>query len=133
MQISTRKEALDAKNKRFFTGRPCARGHVAERYTRNGSCVICQKDSVSKYQAKFTMENLPASEIVTREFPKSQEADFDLFFLVMRKPALRPTAANVAARDLVLSTLRVAANADAAVEARKAQELADARARAGLV
>jgi hypothetical protein len=27
----------------YFTGKPCKRGHVAERYSHNGSCVVCTR------------------------------------------------------------------------------------------
>lgn len=42
------KTFLDAKEKgltRFFTGEPCRRGHVAERYTSNQCCVQCAKEN----------------------------------------------------------------------------------------
>lgn len=42
MQIITRKQAKDAGLRRYFTGVPCKRGHVVERYT-SGSCVSCNK------------------------------------------------------------------------------------------
>lgn len=29
---------------RYFTGKPCKRGHVAERYTRNLTCVECDRE-----------------------------------------------------------------------------------------
>ncbi len=28
---------------RFWTGRPCSDGHLAERRTSNGNCVVCQR------------------------------------------------------------------------------------------
>lgn len=37
---AARKQALD----RYFTGRPCVRGHLAERYTKTGQCVQCEAD-----------------------------------------------------------------------------------------
>jgi len=42
MQIITRKEAREKGLKRYFTGKPCKRGHVAERYvSHNRPCVVC--------------------------------------------------------------------------------------------
>lgn len=29
---------------RYFTGKPCKRGHVAERYTRTGNCIQCDNE-----------------------------------------------------------------------------------------
>ena len=37
----SRDEALQAGRKRYFTGLPCRRGHLAERYTSMGGCVEC--------------------------------------------------------------------------------------------
>lgn len=42
MNPSTRKEARAAGLKRFYTGKPCLQGHVAERYL-SGGCVVCHK------------------------------------------------------------------------------------------
>lgn len=35
------KEAREAGSSRYFTGNPCSKGHVAERLTRNATCVEC--------------------------------------------------------------------------------------------
>ena len=37
----------DAKAKglsRYFTGQPCKRGHIAQRYTRTGNCIQCDNE-----------------------------------------------------------------------------------------
>jgi hypothetical protein len=39
--IITRADAAAHGLKRFYTGKVCKRGHDAERYTRNGTCVEC--------------------------------------------------------------------------------------------
>ncbi len=39
--IVTRAEAKAVGLKRYFTGKPCPKGHVAERYTDKGSCLAC--------------------------------------------------------------------------------------------
>lgn len=39
--IITRDEAKASGLKRYFTGEPCKRGHVAERYVNNGQCCGC--------------------------------------------------------------------------------------------
>lgn len=41
---STRKEALASGEIRFFTGFPCANGHVDERRVRDGKCMGCERD-----------------------------------------------------------------------------------------
>jgi hypothetical protein len=42
-KIVTRNEALRRRLTRFFTGKPCPLGHVAERNVSNGSCVTCSR------------------------------------------------------------------------------------------
>ncbi|WP_043159315.1 HNH endonuclease [Bradyrhizobium sp. Ai1a-2] len=44
MQLITRKEAAQANLKRFFTGKPCRNGHVAERFVSCSKCVACGTD-----------------------------------------------------------------------------------------
>lgn len=44
MKIISRKEAKEQGFKKYFTGKPCARGHIAKRSLNNGSCVECRVD-----------------------------------------------------------------------------------------
>src|SRR4029079_2871704 len=41
MKILTRDEAQARKLKRYFTGKPCQHGHVAERFVSSFGCVVC--------------------------------------------------------------------------------------------
>ncbi len=41
MKISTRKEAIENGDVKYFTGKPCKRGHVSERYTSTYQCCEC--------------------------------------------------------------------------------------------
>lgn len=43
-QIITRAEAKAQGLKRYFTGKPCKHGHVAERYLSTGQCVECLRE-----------------------------------------------------------------------------------------
>ena len=43
MQVITRKEAKAQGLKRYFNGKPCKQGHIAERSVSNGGCVCCRK------------------------------------------------------------------------------------------
>lgn len=43
MKIISRTEAKSLGLKRFFTGKPCIRGHLAERIVSNKACVECAK------------------------------------------------------------------------------------------
>jgi 5-methylcytosine-specific restriction endonuclease McrA len=42
--IISRSEARAQGLKRYFTGKPCHKGHVAERYVSNLECVVCKTD-----------------------------------------------------------------------------------------
>jgi hypothetical protein len=51
---------------RYYPGRPCKNGHIAEHYTSNGGCVRCAADRYRADQRKFIArarawneENLP--------------------------------------------------------------------------
>ena len=52
MQIISRAEAKAKGLKRYFTGKPCKHGHVAERVVVNATCVECERASVRKYRLK---------------------------------------------------------------------------------
>ena len=41
MQIITRQEAIAQGLRRYFTGKPCKRGHIAERKRSDGNCLTC--------------------------------------------------------------------------------------------
>jgi len=43
MEIITREEAKGRGLKKYYTGKPCKRGHVGERYV-TGACVTCKKE-----------------------------------------------------------------------------------------
>lgn len=50
--IATRAQARGAQLTRYFTGKPCKHGHIAERLTVNGSCVVCtQARRLAAYRA----------------------------------------------------------------------------------
>ncbi len=44
--------AVVAGLKFYFTGIPCARGHVANRYTKGGSCVVCCSEANREFVAR---------------------------------------------------------------------------------
>lgn len=39
--VITREDAYRSGQQRFFTGKPCKQGHLAQRYVSTGSCVEC--------------------------------------------------------------------------------------------
>lgn len=48
MEVISRKDAKAQGLTRYFTGRPCKWGHVAERLRSNGTCIGCHKESALK-------------------------------------------------------------------------------------
>lgn len=51
-RMSPRQEAIERGATRFFTGRPCRHGHVCERFTSNGECVMCHSADHAKWQVE---------------------------------------------------------------------------------
>lgn len=46
MKLIARSEALTQGVKRYFTGKPCIRGHIAERAVSNRGCLQCHADDM---------------------------------------------------------------------------------------
>jgi hypothetical protein len=62
--------ALQRGLSRYFTGKRCRRGHVAERYSNNGECVICAKLRANEWK------KTPKGRIYQRQYhqtPKMRE------------------------------------------------------------
>ena len=53
---TNRREAFVQGSQFFFTGRPCRRGHVTNRYTSSGVCVECNKLNLRAHNAKLREE-----------------------------------------------------------------------------
>ena len=74
MKIVSRKEAINENFPRYFTGKPCKRGHLAERYTSTGMCINCQnhhheaekESGRAKYYRKTYYES-NKEEVLTRQ------------------------------------------------------------------
>jgi len=49
MQIITLKSAIENGLPRYFTGKPCKRGHLSERYVRTYHCVECGKERTKEW------------------------------------------------------------------------------------
>lgn len=52
MEIITRKEAKAQGLVRYFTGKPCRRGHVCERLVSHSACIECKQKFHKEYYAK---------------------------------------------------------------------------------
>ena len=48
--ICSRIEARDSGSKKYFTGKPCRRGHTSERFVSNNTCVECHKSAYKKWR-----------------------------------------------------------------------------------
>jgi hypothetical protein len=46
-----REQAMALGLKRYFTGKPCKHGHIAERYVSSGMCLECSRAQVAKWNA----------------------------------------------------------------------------------
>lgn len=51
-EIISREDARGTGRIRFFTGVPCFRRHVAERYVKSGDCVMCEREDYRRATAK---------------------------------------------------------------------------------
>lgn len=56
-QIITRAEAKTLGLKRYFTGKPCRRGHSAERLASNGNCFECLKEGRKEKDQRHYQKN----------------------------------------------------------------------------
>lgn len=61
------KEAKVLGLSRYFTGTPCKRGHVAERFASTASCIECMRGHFSKWREK----NAEADRKASREWQKN--------------------------------------------------------------
>jgi hypothetical protein len=48
--ITSRKSARAAGRPFYFTGKPCKHGHLADRYSHNGNCVVCTRLRVAQWK-----------------------------------------------------------------------------------
>lgn len=53
MEITTRRQAAERGMNRYFTGKPCKHGHIAERYVTSNACVACVLASTMAHNQKI--------------------------------------------------------------------------------
>lgn len=75
-EIITRAEAKAQGLKRFFTGEPCKRGHVAERFTSSKRCYECQRESFATPEARAWHRARDAKRYATPEARARKRATF---------------------------------------------------------
>ncbi len=49
----SRREAIALRSNKYFTGKPCRKGHIAARYTLTALCVQCSKETQTAVRAKI--------------------------------------------------------------------------------
>lgn len=52
--ILTRRQAAESGQKRYYTGRPCGKGHDCQRFTSTGVCTQCAAGYVKSYNSRLT-------------------------------------------------------------------------------
>ena len=52
MKVISRAEAMRSDLKRYYTGKACKSGHIAERYTKTRVCVQCDKEAGEKWRSE---------------------------------------------------------------------------------
>lgn len=67
MKTITRKEALENKLIKYYTGVPCKHGHVAERSTSTGTCVECRRVWQQSKQGQNYMKEYRAAYTTTEK------------------------------------------------------------------
>lgn len=53
MRLVHRQVAIARGLPKYFTGRPCKRGHISERYTLTSNCVQCTIESNERGRARI--------------------------------------------------------------------------------
>lgn len=75
-EIITRKAAIMADLPRYYTGKPCGRGHMSERFTANGVCIQCSEENNAKREGskpkKGMMTDMEVQALLLRGGPMSR-------------------------------------------------------------
>lgn len=71
LELISRQQAKALGKLRYFTGRPCARGHISERQVANFSCLVCKNEK----RKEFVIQNPEAvSAANARHYYANREA-----------------------------------------------------------
>ena len=78
MKIVSKAEAKSIGLKRYFTGKPCKRGHIAERGVCNSGCISCKQQRIkenpereSEYYRRWYQSNIEMGREKSRRWAKS--------------------------------------------------------------
>ncbi len=56
LKIISRREAAKNSLLKYYTGKACLRGHIAERYVKSATCTECNKQNCKKYYEQYFKE-----------------------------------------------------------------------------
>ena len=80
----SRKEAVALGVPRYFTGKPCKRGHIAERRLSNGACFVCERARLADW-AEANPEKVKASQTLHYyQWPKGNIELKEIYFIAKR-------------------------------------------------
>lgn len=74
MKIISRLEAAKLGLKKFYTGKPCRHGHMAERYVSTQACLACLRGMDAIDVVKLTFMVHPKDEATVREYVEAVAA-----------------------------------------------------------
>lgn len=73
--IILRRDAAARALPKYFTGKPCSRGHVAQRYTKTGVCCSCAVESARQHNSRVNRQvAAKRGELIV--YKLADEADF---------------------------------------------------------
>jgi hypothetical protein len=78
--IIGRAAAKSAGLARYFTGKPCKHGHVAQRQTTNGMCWLCRKQPSKEYMAAWLARNPERRAAHTKKYWDAHKAEYKLYY-----------------------------------------------------
>src|SRR6056300_394141 len=70
---------------RYYTGKPCKHGHVAERQTSNGTCTVCSQNRSSQW-AKDNPDKVYRNQLAyLKRYPERREAYIQQYLMRNRE------------------------------------------------
>lgn len=76
MIASSAKEARALGLPTYFTGKPCPKGHTAERRTANRGCVVCNKETTNEYCNRRYHENIEVERAYRRQHYRQNKQSY---------------------------------------------------------
>lgn len=84
LQVISRDEAHRRGLKRFYTGEPCKRGHVCERFTSNAGCITClNRSSPTKHTLRGRNVGWPSVGLIFNIVPPPEPHEIEAAFRML--------------------------------------------------